>query len=123
MKRFSEQLKKQAETVRMRASEKNSLRERVVSYMEYHPLPKEMSAPKKTSRVSDPVLVSEPFRVIRFNSLYARSFAGMFAVLFIVGVPFVAERSLPGDILYPVKVQFNEEVRSSLALSPHATFA
>ncbi len=120
MKRFSEQLKKQAETVRMRASEKNSLRERVVSYMEYHPLPKEIASVTKKREASASVLVSEPFKVLRFNTIYTRSFAGMFAVLFIVGVPFIAERSLPGDILYPVKVQFNEEVRSSLALSPYA---
>ena len=123
MKRFSQQLKKQAETVRMRASEKNSLRERVVSYMEYHPLPKEMAVPRKTKETSTPVLISEPFKVLRFNTVYTRGFAGVFALLFIVGVPFVAERSLPGDILYPVKVQFNEEVRSSLALSPYAKVA
>ena len=40
-----------------------------------------------------------------------------------MGVPFVAERSLPGDILYPVKVEFNEELRSSLALTPYAKVA
>lgn len=107
----------------MRTSEKNALRERLVSYMEYHPLPKEMIAPKKAPAHVEKVLQSEPFRVIRFNTIYTRSFAGVFAVLFIVGVPFVAERSLPGDILYPVKVEFNEELRSSLALTPYAKVA
>ena len=36
------------------------------------------------------------------------------------GVSFGAEQALPGDFLYPVKVGFNEEVRSALAISPEA---
>jgi hypothetical protein len=122
MKRFSEQFKKQAETISMRASERNALRERLMSYMEYHPLPKEVAG-KKTSGAAREAIVSEPFFAIKLNAFHVRSFAGVFAVFLIVGVPFVAERSMPGDVLYPVKVEFNEELRSSLALSPYAKVA
>jgi len=34
------------------------------------------------------------------------------------GVSFAAEKSVPGDILYPVKVGVNEEVRSAFAVTP-----
>ena len=40
MKRFEEQFKKQAQSVHLRAAERRNLKERLVSYMEYHPMPK-----------------------------------------------------------------------------------
>jgi hypothetical protein len=122
MKRFSEQFKKQSEGIRMRASERNELRERLISYMEYHPLPAEVAS-RKGARQTLESIVSEPFVAFKISSLYIRSFAGAFAVFLILGVPFVAEHSMPGDILYPVKVQFNEEVRSGLSFSPYAKVA
>ncbi len=103
----------------MRASEKAELKARLVSYMEYHPLPPEMvTVPTKKIRIQG--IKSEPFFAFNFNKVYTRSFAGVFAVMFIMAVPFVAERAVPGDVLYPVKVQFNEEVRATLAFSPYA---
>lgn len=113
MKRFAAQLKKQADTVSMRAAERRELRERVVSYMEYHPLPAERKRAKTA-------LTTESFITVTLNSFEVRSFAGLFAVLLLVFVPVVAERSVPGDVLYPVKVNFNEEIRSGLAVSPYA---
>ena len=121
MKRFSEQFKKQSLAISMKASERNDLRERVLSYMEYHPLPLELKQP--ATETQKEYITSEPFRVFKLNPLYFRSLAGVFAVVLIVGVPFIAERSMPGDVLYPVKVEFNEELRSSLSLSPYAKVA
>ncbi len=121
MKRFSEQFKKQSDSISMKASERNALKERVLSYMEYHPLPLELQQAATATRKE--YIASEPFRALHLNSLYVRSLAGVFAVVMIVGVPFIAERSMPGDVLYPVKVQFNEELRSSLSLSPYAKVA
>lgn len=119
MKRFSQQFKKQGERITLRASEKAELKARLISYMEYHPLPAEMvSVATKKTRVQE--IISEPFFAFNFNKVYTQSFAGVFAVMFIMAVPLVAERTLPGDVLYPVKVQFNEEVRATLAFSPYA---
>lgn len=120
MKRFSEQFKKQGDRIIMRASEKEELKARVVSYMEYHPLQKEISVKTTSLKQSTESIVSEPFFAIPFNKIYVRSFAGVFAMFLIVGVPFVAEQALPGDVLYPVKVQFNEELLSTLSFSPYA---
>lgn len=36
------------------------------------------------------------------------------------GTSFAAEKSLPGDLLYPIKVNVNEEVRGAFAFSPNA---
>ena len=35
----------------------------------------------------------------------------------------MAERSVPGDVLYPIKIQVNEEVRGSMNLDPYAKVA
>lgn len=119
MKRFSEQLNKKSQSIKLRAAERNELRDRLLTYMEYHPLPADMKKMKKTP-VKKGVIISEAFQVFNFNTIYVRAAFGTLALFVIIGVPFVAERSLPGDVLYPVKVQFNEEVRSSLSFSSYA---
>jgi hypothetical protein len=120
MKQFSSQFKKQSESIRMRASERRELKEKLVSYMEYHPLPKEMKEVSSATSLIKGGITSEPFFALNFNTTYLRNFSGVFAVLCILAVPLVAENSLPGDVLYPVKVQFTEEVRSSLTFTPYA---
>jgi len=116
MKRFSEQLHKQSQTVKLNKSEQADLRGRLVSYMEYHPLPasmKEAVVPVAQKPVRSPLL-AESFTQysIPFQSLF--KFGSVAAVVVLMIVPVMAERSVPGDTLYAVKVQFNEEVRSSL---------
>jgi hypothetical protein len=120
MKRFSQQFKKQAESIRMRASERADLRERLVTYMEYHPVSPSLAQKNHEKSEHVEVSVFAPFKAIVFNKIYFRSFMGVFSVFLILGVPFVAEKSVPGDMLYPVKIQFNEELRSTLSLSPYA---
>lgn len=115
MKRFSEQLKKRSERVHLRASERADLRERLVSYMEYHPLPKTEAEKNAAAYIR-----SESSALIQFGSAHIRGFIGAFAAVVLIVVPVVAERALPGDVLYPVKVHFNEELRSSLSVSPYA---
>ncbi len=116
MKRFSEQLHKQAQTVKLKKSEQADLRERLVSYMEYHPLPASMKAAdvsynKKATRTS---VLTDSFAqyAIPYQALF--KFGSVAAVFIVLIVPFMAERTVPGDTLYAVKVQFNEEVRSTL---------
>jgi len=116
MKRCSEQLHKQSQTVKLKKSEQADLRERLVSYMEYHPLPASMkSAPvSNTKKASGAELFTDSFAhfAIPYQALF--KFGSVAAVFVLLVVPFMAERTVPGDTLYAVKVQFNEEVRSSL---------
>jgi len=115
MKRFSEQLHKQAQTVKLKKSEQADLRERLVSYMEYHPLPADMKTAAASAKksIKSPIL-TEAFAQysIPYQSFF--KFGSMAAVFVLLIVPFMAERAVPGDSLYAVKVQFNEEVRSTL---------
>ncbi|MEX0918100.1 MAG: DUF5667 domain-containing protein [Candidatus Paceibacterota bacterium] len=107
MKRFSEQLKKKADTLRLSAAEKHDLRSRVVSYMEYHPLPGGSRA------------IAAPSRFAFLYNVQLFRTAGALAMVLLVSVPFVAERAVPGDVLYPVKVRLNEQVQSTLVRSPY----
>ena len=117
MKRFSEQLHKQSQSLKLTKSEQADLRDRVVSYMEYHPLPAAVRAKapqaapaKKTAR---PILTDAFTHIaIPYHQLF--KWGSVAAVFVLVVIPFMAERTVPGDALYAVKVQFNEEVRSTL---------
>jgi hypothetical protein len=118
MKKFSEKFYKKSETVKLSLGEKKELRERLISYMEYHPLPVSSQAPKILREDSQKNVVGLPFResfrvlAIPYNKIFRAS--ALVAVFILIGVPFMAERSVPGDTLYAVKVQFNEELRSTL---------
>jgi hypothetical protein len=116
MKRFSEQLKKKSETIRLRASEKAELQSRIVAFMEYHPLPAAVKAKPvpKGSKVTP-----EPYRLIAIPRAYLRNFAGATALFMVVMIPALAESAIPGDILYPVKVNFTEEIRSTLSTNSY----
>ena len=119
MKRFSEQLQKKSMLIRLKAAEKDVIRERLVAFMEYHPVT--VVSPKVALREAGEII--SPFRIVRIPALYARMVAGAFAVLFVVGVPALAERAIPGDILYPIKVQVTEEIRGSLNRDPYQKVA
>src|SRR5262245_9671331 len=114
---FEKKLKKETEKIRMRAPERAALRERVISFMEYHPMPEAAQPLKKIARRS--AADGESFRYVRMTAWQWRSAVGVFAVLLMIGVPAAAERSVPGDVLYPVKLRVNEEVYSQLTLSPY----
>lgn len=118
MKHFDIEFKKYAEKVRLKAAERRELRERILSYMEYHPLPKKHESLSATKGI-----VSESFTMLRINVFYARIAAGVFALILVVGVPLLAERSLPGDALYLVKTQINEGIRAQFADSPYEKVA
>jgi hypothetical protein len=116
MKRFSEQLQKQAEGIRLSVSEKNALRERVVSYMEYHPLPLSLKEESTLLGVRTTTVPVELVRVPVWRTLQWS--AAVFGVL-MFSVSYLAERAVPGDALYAVKVSVNEEVRGTLTRSPY----
>ncbi len=113
MKSFDTDLKKYSEKIRLKVAERRELRERILSYMEYHPLPKRNEVLQ--------VVPAKPgsFFVVHFNSLYTRASAVMLALFVLIGIPIVAEHSVPGDTLYLVKTQVNEGLRSQLANSPY----
>lgn len=118
MKRFSEQFHKQAETIRLSSAERSRVRSELVTYMEYHPLPESMRTGKRGTAAE--TVVGQPFRAIPINWFYVRGASVALTVFMMITVPVAAEYTAPGDMLYPVKVRFTEEVRSSLTLNPYA---
>ncbi|MCA9362559.1 hypothetical protein KC906_04240, partial [Candidatus Kaiserbacteria bacterium] len=119
MKRFTEQLHKKATTaVKMQAAEKRELRERVVAYMEYHPLPT-ASKPTQVPQSAVKTLATEAFTTVKVPFQTFFKYGSVAAAVILVAVPFLAERAVPGDTLYAVKVQFNEELRSTLTFDSY----
>ena len=116
MKRFSEQFYKQAQQCKLTAIERADIRDRLVSYIEYHPLPTSAQVVEATTVRTH--AGSEVFYSYHLPwSLILRGAAG-FSVLFLVILPILAERAVPGDTLYAVKVGLTEEVRSTLTFTP-----
>lgn len=116
MKRFSEQLYQKAQTVKLKAAEHAELRERVVSYMEYHPLPE---VAKRTIPKGERALFTEPYRALSFNAWRFSQFFGVAVCVLAITVSWSAENAVPGDALYAIKVRFNEEVRSTFTFTPY----
>lgn len=116
MKQFSEQFHKKAlKSVKLQKAERDDLREQLVAYMEYHPLPAEMKKTEKSKKNSTSnLLVAEPFTVlhISFHKIFKSSLIAGFLLLILI--PIVAEKAVPGDTLYAVKVNINEEIKSTL---------
>lgn len=108
MKSFESALKKYTEKTRLKSRERQDMRERILAFMEYHPLS------KQSDFLARAELVSEPFWIVRLPKNVIRYGVGAM-VFFIVLVPFVAERAVPGDILYAVKTGINEPIQSQFA--------
>ncbi|MEK7641322.1 MAG: DUF5667 domain-containing protein [Patescibacteria group bacterium] len=105
MSKFNEIIKK-AKAVRMKPEEKSEIRARLYA----------------VARGGE--VQSEKFKVKSWGFSFLKPmpiFASlMIALLAGGGVSFASENSLPGDLLYPIKVNVNEEVRARLAVSTEA---
>ncbi len=113
MKRFAQQFKKQSDKIKLNAEEQFLLREKITTFMEYHPLP------AVEGEVRTTVALDNVFKTARVSWKKMTMSFGMVAVAFVITLPAVAEYTVPGDMLYPVKVKINEEVRSTLARTPY----
>jgi hypothetical protein len=116
MKRFSEQLFEKAQTVKLKAAERNELRERLVSYMEYHPLP---LGGKRALSSEERRLFTESFRTVSVSGWRLVQWTGVAVCVLVVSASWRAEQAVPGEALYAMKVRFNEEVRSTLSFTPY----
>jgi len=111
MDNFKQQFNNKAADIRLKDDEKSVLRQRLLTYMDYHPL------------LEDQYLQSLHAKRKSFftttNALMLGRVAGALSLFFIMIVPVLAEKSLPGDALYPVKISFNEEIRGAFKSSPY----
>lgn len=114
MKSFETEIKKYAEKTRLKAIERETVRDRILSYMEYHPLRKE----HMEMNILSP-LQHRDFIYIPLNAFWVKIGSGALALLLVIGVPFLAERSLPGDVLYLVKTEVTENIQTQFASTPY----
>jgi hypothetical protein len=113
MKSFESDIRKYAEKTRLKVLEREAVRDRILSYMEYHPLKKDYAGIVTTqSRGGEYVYLP-------FSATWMKALSATFAILLVVGIPLLAERALPGDVLYLVKTGVNENIRTQLANSPY----
>jgi hypothetical protein len=91
------------------------VRDRILSYMEYHPLKKGESSPVAQ--------ISEPYFYVRLSSVWMKSVSGALVLLFVIGIPLLAENALPGDVLYAVKTGVTENIQTQFANSPYEKVA
>ncbi|KKS84204.1 MAG: hypothetical protein UV60_C0026G0011, partial [Parcubacteria group bacterium GW2011_GWA2_43_11] len=106
MEKLHEQFKEATKSVALTQEEKATMREKLVLYMEYKPIRGAFSAHEHS--------LIERFSIPFFR---AHHFSGALLIAAVVasstfGVSFAAEDSLPGDLLYNIKVNINEEIKT-----------
>jgi len=115
MKIIPSQLRKEAQNVQLSRAERDHMREGILEYLEYKPLAR-------------PVLEHKPKRS-GFGAFFrVHHFAGALAIALVVttstvSVGSAAADALPGDFLYPVKVNVNEGVKTVFITSDEGRIA
>jgi len=112
MNKFSSNIQKEARKIGLTSGERESMRLRLEGVMQEHHL-------------SGGGPVPSPY----FSFITPRSAVPALVLIIVIGGGGAAEGTVPGDLLYPVKITVNESVRGRLAFSPaskaewHATAA
>jgi len=104
-----------AANIRLTPEERSSLRRAILAFAASHPV--RARDKERQERQGSPYLIF---------TLIARPMPIALAGLLIVftgGVSLAAEGALPGELLYPVKVSVNEELRAALTVSSDAKIA
>lgn len=110
--KFIRRLKK----INLTKEEKRVSREFLLSFIDEHPVRNMSDNRHYKHKVT--------FLYLLFNN--KPMFASLIAAILIAfsgGTAIAAENTVPGDLLYPIKVKVNEEVRLALAVSPEAKAA
>ncbi len=85
--------------------ERRALRSEILEYTQKHPMP-------VSEKRFWPGLLSRRFAPAMLVVLIAVTLGG--------GISYAAEQTVPGDILYPIKIYVNEEIRAAIAPSTEA---
>lgn len=107
---LTEYIQKTAENVRLTTDERERMKRVLSEYVAMKPLrvaPLDRRAPLS-------------YALISFYALSRKSIAGILVAVLLfsgAGVSFAAENALPGDVLYPIKVEVNEPVVAALSVS------
>lgn len=111
MDNFIKQLKDVASETRLSHVEKAAIKSQLLRYVKTHPV--------NISNAASHAIPS-PFSIRSFRNKKTLSAFVVGGILLGSSVSFAAENTLPGDLLYPVKINLNEKVRDALAITPQA---
>lgn len=111
----TQQLIERLKHISLTPDERHVLQARLEEYADFHPMPEHAAIPSPHGGIFPDIL--------RWLGNTKSAYA--FAVLVLVigagaGTSLAAERALPGDALYAVKVGINEQVRGALAFTPES---
>lgn len=115
---LEQQFKQLTQDTVLSTDERTEMRDRLVQYMELRP----DRAAQKSSVAVSPANTFDTF--LRFVGAHHLPSALIVALLVSsAGVSAVAASALPGDLLYPIKVGVNEEVKSAFVFTPESEAA
>ncbi|MFA5997517.1 MAG: hypothetical protein WC791_03455 [Candidatus Paceibacterota bacterium] len=114
MNNIIKQLKRGAKNTRLSSAEKGDMRSVLLQYVKSHPVDQTVFASRA---------IPSPYIFSKFRNKKTISAFVIGSLLVGSSVSFAAEGSVPGDILYPVKVGVNENVRRVVAVTPEAKAA
>ncbi|OGZ15012.1 MAG: hypothetical protein A3J08_01530 [Candidatus Lloydbacteria bacterium RIFCSPLOWO2_02_FULL_51_11] len=118
MRKLEDILKSAGKGVALSSDEKKEIGERLKAYASFHPVRNEV--PERLYRRRS------PFSVLYYSLqiIVRKRIMPIFLIIALMlgggGVSYAAEGAVPGDALYQVKVNVNEEVRDLIARTPEA---
>ena len=116
-KEYAQKLK----AVKLSAASRTRLKERLGEYADFHAVSESVRVSTADRSRTQVFQTSTTVWYATFFKRIKRSTMPLLVIAVVLvlggGTTFAAEGSLPGDLLYPVKVGFNESVRAALAVS------
>ena len=103
-------------SLKLREASRTRLHDELLSYARFHPTGEDVRV------IGENRSIYVPQNTSFITKLYTLRITRMTAFLLIAllisgGTSFAAESAIPGDILYPIKVEVNENIQSAFALS------
>ena len=103
-------------SLRLRDASKVRLQKELLEYARFHSVAEDVRMGAERRFMNVPQNISFITKLYRLKTTRMTALI-LIALLVSGGTSFAAESSLPGDILYPIKVEVNENVRSAFAVS------
>ncbi len=107
MNQLEKQFKEATQNIRLTKDEKSLMREHLLEYMAYKPIRERVQKEHASLRFS-------PFTFFRAHHLSGALIIALTVTSSSFGVSLAADDALPGDLLYGVKVNINEELKTAL---------
>lgn len=107
----------EAKKINLSTEERSSVEKSVLNFIKDNPIVNSNQLPRLVHQDGANASLWSRIFLTKLNFAPTMAMALVIAILFGGGVSLGAEKALPGDTLYPVKVGINEEVRSWIAIS------